>query len=479
VALFKISTTTGTVYFRGIRIHQITRGLALWVRPGSLAYAIDSHITASGNESDATNGCVQNEGSLMLTDVEISGCRGWGAGAIANLGWMYMESSSVLDTVYSSRNGAIANQGAGASLYMYNSTIAHNQTANHSTALSNLSGATTELTAVTIVDNFRGSGTGSLPAVNNVSGTVKLKDVLLARNSGTQCAGAITSLGYNYLGQTGNVCTPSVAQPTDQSGGTIGLSPLRRVGRVTRVMVPTGWPNPILAGIPESECPYSDQRGLRRYEAGANCEYGAVNRGHATIVVGNATTLPTEDTTLGQWLSDAGFDTYYEDDNNPAPFLGNPGLSIAVISTTVNDGTLGTKYKTAPIGIVVNKISALDNMSMVAANAYGTFSTAKTVAVPLDGSYFHHKIGNFPNLINNGGGGWGSPENTATWLVYYMDNTKPCVFRYGKGVTASGGFVVPGGRIAFPGWNTFFTGSGTADGKEIFYEAVMWASGEK
>jgi len=126
---------------------------------------------------------------------------------------------------------------------------------------------------------------------------------------------------------------------------------------------------------------------------------------------------------------------------------------------------------------VINKVSALDNMSMVASNAYGTFNTGQAVTVPVAIDYFHLLIGNAgANSINNGGGGWGTPSGSPTTLVTYNFNNKPAIFRFTPGSTVAGGFVLPGGRISFPGWPTFFTGSGSTAGKNMFFEAVFWAS---
>jgi hypothetical protein len=488
VPLFKVASPSVTL--RGLKFYQIKGGEALTVAGGGVASFYDSHIVESGQNLNGA-GCISNYGSLVMSSVEISKCRGWMSGAILNQGWMYMDSSTVLESD-ASRNGAILNDGSFASLYMYNSTLAKNQAPQHATALTNSSNASAELTAVTVVDNTRPAQANTTPpALRNTGGTLKLKNSVVARNNTdtvVACSGTITSLGYNYLGSGSEVCAVANTVATDKKSGPMYLSPLARVGGVTRVMVPQNIiGNALLNHIPPGQCPFSDQRGLQRSNFGSNCDIGAANRGRAKIVIDNPAAPRTEDQKMAAWLNAAGIDTSYLDDSNAAPTLNNAGESLVIISTTVDDATIGTKYKNAPIGVVVNKVSALDNMSMVAAGALGIFFTQKTVAVPFNGEYFHHKIGNFPNLLNEGGGGWGSPESTATWMVYYMFNTKPCVFRYGKGVAATGGFVMPAGRIAFPGWPSLFTGSGsndedgvgTNDGKETFYEVVMWASRAK
>jgi hypothetical protein len=482
VALFKANTTGIT--FRGIKFYAVKGGEPIYVSSTGSVGFYDSHIVESGNSFNG-NGCVYNQGAMTIQNVEISKCASWTTGAILNTGTLYMEATSVLESD-ASRNGAINNEGSTAKLFMYNSTIAKNIAPQHASALTNGSGSTAELMGVTIMDNTARIGVASeIPAIRNLGGTLKLKSSIVSRNrrapaAHTPCSGTITSQGYNYLGETTEICAVTPAQSSDKTGSFPELFALKRVGGITRVMVPKStFGNPILKMVSPDGCLSSDQRGLRRVNAGSNCEAGAANRGLAIIVIDNPSAPKTEDTKMVEWLADAGFDTFYLDDSNPAPFLGNPGETLAIISTTVDDATIGTKYKSTGIGVVVNKISALDNMGMVAANAYGTFSSTRFVAVQVNGERFQHKIGNFATLLNNGGGGWGTPAGTATWLVYYTENAKPCVFRYGKGVTGSGGFVFPAGRIAFPGWPSLFTGSGTADAKETFYEAVMWASRAK
>jgi hypothetical protein len=180
---------------------------------------------------------------------------------------------------------------------------------------------------------------------------------------------------------------------------------------------------------------------------------------------------------MATWLTDLGFDIYYHDDDWAA-FDPNIGLTIAILSTTVNDATVGTKYRSTAMGFVINKISALDNMSMVAANAYGTFNTTQHVQLPVTADYFQLAIGNAAATdINLGGGGWGTPAGTASrTYATYTFNGKPAIFRVNANAAVDGGFLLPGGRISFPGWPSFFTGSGTAEGKNMFFEAVFWAS---
>jgi hypothetical protein len=482
VTLFVI-TSPGTVTIQGVIIRDIPAN-ALTVNSGASARLFFSWILDSGTSAPSTpnSGAVRNDGALTVSGVEFSGCRGWLSGGLFNTGSVYIEDSSFVGGD-ASRTGALVSQGSAAWAYVVNTTFGKNLGNNQPSAISNFGGGTMELNGVTVFNNR--SAVSSAALYNESPGTFKIKTTFISSNTnnGTgnpNCSGPITSLGYNYLGVS-NRCQPVVTQLTDVWGGTEGMAatgtgfPVRQ-GGLTRVYVPQPG-GMAVAQVPESECLASDQRGLGRKD-GSNCEIGAVNRAHATLVVGNASAPAAEDVQMASWLQALGFDIYFHDDSSPAAQFFNIGLTIGIISTTVSDTTVGTKYKDAPTGFVVNKISALDNMEMVATNAYGTFTTGQAVTVPVATDYFHLLIGNAgATSINNGGGGWGTPAGTAsTTYVTYNFNSKPAIFRFNPGAAADGGYVLPGGRIAFPGWPSFFTGSGTTVGKNMFFEAVFWAS---
>jgi hypothetical protein len=482
--LFKIAQG-GFAHFQGVRIDGIGFGQALTVDAGGSASAANAIISNSGHESSSTAGCILNQGTLTLDRVEVSGCRGWTAGSIANLGTMFILRSSVLATVHAARNGAIVNQGASARLTITNSTIAKNVSANHAVALYNLAGARADLSSVTVLYNSSETSS-SLPVLkNDIGGVLTIKNTLIDNPGSPNCSGPITSRGYNHLGFSNGAstaCAPVVRQATDISDVSYQVDkdaqnlPLR-AGGVARVYVPSAvFGNGISAVIPQANCELEDQRGMSRRD-GSNCEIGAANRGHATLVVGNAATPASEDIGMANQLAALGFDIFFQDDDWDAPFFGNIGLTVAVISTSVSDTTVGSKYRSVPIGVVVNKISALDNMRMVASNALGTFTTARSLFLTEASDSFHLRMGNWgATFINQGGGGWGTPTSAAERLAIYNFNSQPAIFRYGKQTMGDSNFMMPAGRISFPGWPSFFTGSGTVDGQRMFTEAVLWAS---
>jgi CSLREA domain-containing protein len=494
--LFVVTSTTDYVSFRGIRIDGIGNGHALVVNPGALAEMTFSHVTASGSEAASTAGCIFNQGTLFLKGVEVFGCRGWGAGSIGNWGQLFVTESAILGTAHGARGGAIGNDGSNARLYMSHTTIAKNFTSNYASALKNLNGAYADLSHVTIVHNQRdpnATGTDTVSALRNDStSTLRIKNSLISNNLNSSegatlnpnCFGNITSLGYNYLGESltkSPRCVPTTTQPTDTWGGVLELDkdsqnmPKLR-GGVTRVYVPTALPgNAVVARIPDFECLAVDQRGVGRRDY-SNCEMGAANRAHATLIVGNAGVPDSADTAMGSWLQSLGFDIYYHDDDWAESVLSNPGLTVAILSSSVSDSTLGTKYRSAGIGVVVNKPSALDNLEMVASNGYGIFTGSQPITMVETTESFHLKIGNSAaTSISGGGGGFGMPLS-ATWFAYYNSNSWPAIFAQPKGSSVDGGFVLPAGRIAFPGVPSFFTGSATTEGKKMFEEAVFWAT---
>ena len=89
-------------------------------------------------------------------------------------------------------------------------------------AIANLGGADFVLRNVTIARNFGESGGGIAVASGN-GGTVTLANSILTENTadtGTDCAGAITSLGYNLFGDTAG------STVTTTTGDSVGLDAL-------------------------------------------------------------------------------------------------------------------------------------------------------------------------------------------------------------------------------------------------------------
>jgi hypothetical protein len=181
---------------------------------------IDSALT--GNSSTTGAGGITNLGTLTLQNVTISGNQGQNGGGI---------------------------QGSGPS----------------------------SLANVTVANNWAlGDGGG----LSGVSSNFSLKNTLIAGNqaggSGPDCAGSLTSLGYNLIGDLSG-CTVSGSSGSDLIGLDAGLEPLDSYGggTLTHALQPTS------PAVDAGACDFStDQRGILRPQDGnidqqPACDIGA------------------------------------------------------------------------------------------------------------------------------------------------------------------------------------------------------------
>ena len=198
-------------------------------------------------------------------------------GFISSGGTVIITESAILDNG-TDFAGAISNNGT---MVITNTTIA----ANHS--LSGFrgggivnSGGTLLLTNSTLADNIASEGGGG---ITQTGGTVLLLNTILAQNrfpddprfrpppgSGPDCAGSITSLGHNLIGDpTG--CTITL-QPSDLTGDP-GLGPFTDNGRPGNGHFPLLPTSQAIEAGNNALCPRTDQLGRRRI---GPCDIGAI-----------------------------------------------------------------------------------------------------------------------------------------------------------------------------------------------------------
>jgi CSLREA domain-containing protein len=123
------------------------------------------------------------------------------------------------------------------------------------------SGASTALVNVTIKDNTTQSGAGGIAN----SGTTSFRNTILANNSPANCAGTITSEGYNL--DSGDTCVLRAA------GDLINTNPM--LGALTNGVYPLLAGSPAIDAGTNTFCPFTDQLGIAR-PMGAFCDMGAV-----------------------------------------------------------------------------------------------------------------------------------------------------------------------------------------------------------
>lgn len=199
------------------------------------------------------------------------------------------------------RSSSVANDGAAiyaghtdGSFEIVNATLTNNLNGGQGGAIADLGGADFELRNVTIARNFAGNGGGIAVASGN-GGTVTLADSILTENSADSaddCAGPLTSLGYNLFGDTSG-CTV-----TTTAGDLVGLDALLQSQNVdpngngtTTLALLIG--SPAIEGGNPAGCKdaggadlTTDQRGLPR-PIGARCDIGAYERGPVAEICDN------------------------------------------------------------------------------------------------------------------------------------------------------------------------------------------------
>ncbi len=250
---------------------------------GSIDRVIDIGIGATAQINDVTiqkgssigfGGGIFNSGTLTMNnstidDNETTGPNlSGGGGGIFNEGTMTLNKSTVSNNTSQGRGGGIYNLDL--SLTIRNSTISGN-TALNGGGIFNRFSTTLSATHVTINDN---EATDNGGGIWNFGGTASLANTIVGVNTAAtasdDCAGAITSLGYNLA--------------SDASCAFGGVGDLNSTNPMLGSLASNGGPtmthallagSPAIDAVPLSSCPLpTDQRGVSRPQ-GAGCDIGA------------------------------------------------------------------------------------------------------------------------------------------------------------------------------------------------------------
>lgn len=238
--------------------------------------------------------------AVVITDAFVSGNETSPAfatdtslgGGIADIGGAHYRITGSEFIGNLNRGSAVANDGSAiyaghtsGDFKVVNVTFSNNLSGGQGGAIANLGGADIALRNVTIARNFAGNGGGIAVASGN-GGTVSLADSILTENTadtGTNCAGTVTSLGYNLLGDTSG-CTLATA-----TGDQVGLDALLQNmsadpngNGTTTLALLIGSPaieggNPAGCKDADGAGLNTDQRGFPR-PVGARCDIGAFER---------------------------------------------------------------------------------------------------------------------------------------------------------------------------------------------------------
>lgn len=241
------------------------------------------------NTADAGGGIYNFSGSVSLLNSSVLNNRAIsatleGGGGIYSTGSsvspasVSIERSTIANNTSASRGGGISNDVAG-TLTIRNSTISGNSATDGAGVFDSGVLAGLDLGYATIANNTASAGTGgvSLQAGN----TANLIGTIIAGNTGTtanDCAGGtFNSLGYNLIGSTAG-CTITGATGTNVTNVAALLGPLANNGGPTLTHLPLpGSPalDVIPFGLPVCNLTSVDQRGVLR-PRGVQCDIGAV-----------------------------------------------------------------------------------------------------------------------------------------------------------------------------------------------------------
>jgi hypothetical protein len=211
-----------------------------------------TRTTIAGNFADGTGGLVIRSGTVTITDSAITD----DLGAVQGANGIFTEGD----------------------LTLINSTVAHNTGlgwVNGGGAIG-IFGGTTRILNSTIVENSLSDESSFGGGISTNGGTVELQNTILAHNTvgaygyGPDCAGPVTSLGNNLIGDPAG-CTITL-QPTDLTGDP-GL------GAYTDDSTPGNGHFPLLSTSQainagnDAACPHRDQ--LREPRVGP-CDIGSI-----------------------------------------------------------------------------------------------------------------------------------------------------------------------------------------------------------
>jgi CSLREA domain-containing protein len=206
--------------------------------PNANTVGMSGITITGGNGTSLVAGGINNSGSLTLNGVAITGNNGKQAGGIENFGAVLTVNNSTISgntaTLPSGCNngGGIADSNNGAhTINITNTTISGNSAnsaggaCNNDGAIMMFGGGTMTITGSTITNNTSGNSTSA--AVNRNTGTVVVRDTIIAGNVGNasipDVAGAFTSSGFNLIGNVG--AATGFTQLTDQTGNSTPLDP--------------------------------------------------------------------------------------------------------------------------------------------------------------------------------------------------------------------------------------------------------------
>jgi len=229
--------------------------------------------TFSGNVvlNDGDGGAILNRvGALSVAYSIFTGNQGGtvSGGGIENNDIALVSDSTFTGNTAGANGGGGLYNGLGGRLTVTNSTFATN-----SAGASGGGGLLIETGVLTVTNSTFAGNTAGAGGPGNISGTLALKNTIVAGGSPRNCAGPITSQGHNLV--SGATCGFGAAGDLFNMNPLLG--PLRDNGgpTPTQALLPG---SPAIDHGDNTGCPTADQRGVPR-PRGAACDIGAYEYG--------------------------------------------------------------------------------------------------------------------------------------------------------------------------------------------------------
>ncbi len=278
-SIIERSSAGGTPYFRIFYIGA-TPSYNLTLNNVTVRNGRAGDAPSPGQGGGYGGGIANFGGALTVNNSTISGNRTGNGDWDGDGGGIYSNGQLTVTNSTISSNSTDAGNGAGIEVLNFtanitNTTIVGNShVAGYGGAINVSSGAIVTITNSTIAFNTAGTGTGG--GISKPSGTVTLKNTIVANNtasSGANCSGTILNGGNNL--DSGTSCgwfstNGSMSNTDPKLGLLVNLGgPTKVLGLLSGSLAING----VTYSAPNG-CPATDQRGVAR-PIGATCDIGA------------------------------------------------------------------------------------------------------------------------------------------------------------------------------------------------------------
>ncbi len=199
--------------------------------------------------------------------------------AVVGGGGLFIEAGGVISIPNSAMIANFAGEDGGAiynsgTISVSNTTVSGNSASGQGGGFANSASALVNMLNTTVSDNASSNGAGLMN-----SGTVNIKNSLIALNDGNNCLGVLSSQGNNL--EDGDTC--ALGQPSDMPNTAAEMSQLGEYGGATPIHALAA-DSPAIDAGDNATCPPTDQRGgMRPVDGDGNgseiCDIGAYEYG--------------------------------------------------------------------------------------------------------------------------------------------------------------------------------------------------------